>query len=163
MTLVTIDAVVNIASHLRVREIRRVVVAVATSALEDGIVVGVDMTGRANAVRIAVGNWKLCVLRVVEGCSSPGCRGVTGLACGREELWLCRVHRTRRVVVIRLMATDTSCWERCVVVVNVAIDAGARRHGVRTGERERRIVVVKRSVGPDNRVVTDVAGGREPG
>lgn len=43
MALVTIDAVVNIAADIRVLEIGSIIAAVASGALEDGIVVRVDM------------------------------------------------------------------------------------------------------------------------
>ena len=52
--------------------------------------------------------------------------------------------RVRRVVVIRLMAADASSRQRGVVSVDVAISALPRRNGMRSGQRERCVVVVER-------------------
>jgi len=142
-------------------EIGRVVVAVATGALEDGIVVRVDVARGAHAVGIPVIDGELRILRVIERGASPRCRVVTRLARGGEELRLRRVTRIGRVVVISLVAADASNRQRGVVVVHVAVGADTRRHGVRSRQRERRIVVVEGGIGPDCSVVAQIALLRE--
>ena len=137
--------------------------AMATGALEDGIVVRVGVAGGAHVVGIAVIGRERRVLRVVEGGARPGRRVVTVLARRREELRLRRVSRVRRVVVIGLVAADAGRRQRRVVVVDVAVGAHPRRHRVRAGQGERRGVVVKRGVRPDRRVMAQFAGGREAG
>ena len=67
--------------------------------------------------------------------------------------------RIRRVVVIRLVATDTSRRQRRVVVVHVAHRARDRR--VEAGQRERRVVVIEGRIRPQHGVVAQFAGGRE--
>ena len=141
--MIAIDAVVDIARDVVVLEILGVIVAVATRALEDGIVVRIDVARRAHAVGIPVIDRELRVLRVIECSPGPGGRVVTGLARGREKLRLRRVTRIGRVVVIGLVATDARDGQRGVVVVDVAIGADARRHRVRSGQRERGVVVVE--------------------
>jgi hypothetical protein len=54
MTLVAVDAVVHISRHVLMTEVRRVVVSVATSALEHGVVIGIRMARRTDIVRVAV-------------------------------------------------------------------------------------------------------------
>ena len=161
VALVAINAVVDIARHLIVLEVVRVVSAVASGALEHRIVIGVRVAGGAHSARIAVSDGEGRVLRMVEGRASPCCRVVARLARCREKLRLCRVTGIRRVVVVRLMTSDARCRQRCEVVVDVAIGALPRRHGVRAGERERRVVVVKRGIGPHRRVVAQFACGRK--
>ena len=67
MALIAVDTVVHIPVHLRVAEVVGVVASVATCALKDGIVAGVDVAGRAHARCTAMVRGKLRVLRVVEG------------------------------------------------------------------------------------------------
>ena len=67
MALIAVDTVVHIPVHLRVAEVVGVVASVATCALKDGIVAGVDVAGRAHAHCTAMVRRKLRVLRVVEG------------------------------------------------------------------------------------------------
>jgi len=83
------------------------------------------------------------------------------LASRREELRLRRVSRIRRVVVIRLVATNASGRQRRVIVVDVTVDAHTRWRSVHAGKRERSVVVVKHSVRPQHRVVTQFASRRE--
>ena len=45
----------------------------------------------------------------------------------------------RGIVVVGLMAADARRIRNAVVIVDVAIGAGARRNCVRTGEREARL------------------------
>lgn len=97
------------------------------------------------------------VLGVVEGCLQPVGRVVTGLAGGRKELRLCRVSRITGGVVVGLMTSDAIGRERCVVVVDVAIGTQARGNGVHAGEGERGVVVIEDAVGPEIRVVAQLA------
>ena len=157
MALVAVDAVVDVARHLIVLEIVGVIAAMAAGALEDRVVVRVRVARRTHAARIAVVRGELCVLRVIEGSASPRGGVVAGLARCGEELRLCRVARIRRVVVVGLVAPDARRRQRGVVVVHVAIGAHARRHRMRTGQGEGSVVVVEGRVGPDGRVVADLA------
>ena len=161
--MITVNAVVDVSGHIVVLEVVRVISAMTACALEDGVIIGIGMACRADVVRIAVARRELGVLRMVERSPGPGGGVVTSLARSREELWLLGVPRVRRVVVISLMASDASGWQRSVVVVDVAIGANARRHRVRTGQREGSVVVVEGRVGPDGRVMTYLAGRRVSG
>ena len=143
MALVTIDTVVDIAANIRVLEIGGIIAAVASGALEDGIVVRIDMARGAHVVGVAMAGGELCVLRMVERGAGPGGGVVAGLARGGEELLLRRVTRVRGVVVVGLMAADTSRRQGRVVAVDVAVGAYPRRHGVRASQREGRVVVVE--------------------
>lgn len=48
VTLITVDAVVDISRHVVVVEVIRVVAAMTARALEHGVVIRVDMAGGAN-------------------------------------------------------------------------------------------------------------------
>jgi len=143
VTLVTVDAVVDIPRHVVVLEIVRVIATMASRALEDGVVVRVDMAGRANSARIAVVDRELRVLRMVERGAGPSRRVVTILAGGREELRLCSMARVRGVVVVGLVTANARGWQRRVVVIDVAIRALPRWNRVRTCEGKGRVVVVE--------------------
>ncbi len=101
------------------------------------------------------------VLSVIECGTGPCRRVVAGLAGGGEELWLRRVSRIRRVVVIRLVAPNTSDRQSGVVSVHMAIRALPWRRRVGAGQREGCVVVVEGGVGPDRGVVAQLAGCRE--
>ena len=161
MTLVTINAVVDIPSDVVMVEIVGVVSAMTTGALEYGIVVRVGMAGRAHVVRIPMAGRKRRVLGVVEVGAGPGRRVVAVLACRGEELLLRGVSRVRRIVVIGLVAANAGDWQSCVIAVDVAIGASPWRHCVRACQRERRRVVVKGGVRPNSCVVAQLARGRE--
>ena len=154
MTLVTVDAVVDIPRHVVVLEIVRVIAAMASRALEDGVIVRVDVAGRANSARIAVVNRELRVLCMVERGAGPCRRVVTVLAGGREELRLRSMARVRRVVVVSLMAANADGGQGRVIVVDVAIRALPRWDRVRACEGKGCVVVVEGGVCPDRRVVT---------
>ena len=111
------------------------------------------MARGANAVCVAMVNRELCVLRVIEGRTRPGGRGVASRAGSREELRLRGVAGIRGVVVIGLMATDAGRRQRGVVAVDVAIGALAWRDRMRSGQGERRVVVVEGGIGPSRRVM----------
>ncbi len=121
------------------------------------------MARGANTVCVAVCGWELRVLRMVEGCTRPRCCVVATLAGSGEKLWLSRVAGIGRVVVVGLMATDAGSGKSGVVVVDMAIRADARRHQVRTCKGEGRVVVIESGVGPDARIVAQLARCRESG
>jgi len=161
VTLVAINAVEDISRHLIVLEIVRIVSAMASRALEHGVVIGVRVARRAHSARIAMTGWERRVLRMVECCSRPRRRVVACLASCREKLRLRCVAGIRRVVVVRLMTSDARRRQRRVVVVDVAIGTLPRRYSVRAGQRERRVVVVKGGIGPYRRVMAQFTRGRE--
>ena len=119
------------------------------------------MAGGANVVSASMAGWERRVLGVIERRSRPGCGCVTSLARGREELRLRLVARIRGVVVIGLVATNTRDRQSRVVPVYVAVCALARRHCVRTGQRECRVGVIEGGVGPDCGVVAQLTRGGE--
>ncbi len=136
VTLVTINAVVDVSRHIVVMEIGGVVSAVTACALEHGIVTRVCMARRANATGVAMRGRELRVLRVIECGVRPGCRGVASRTRSRREergVLRRRVGRIGRVVVIRLMAADTRGRQRGVVAVDVTVRARARRNCVLAG------------------------------
>ena len=61
------------------------------------------------------------------------------------------------------MTAHASGAGQVVIVVNVAIDALARRHGMRTGQNESGRGVIELSISPGHGIVTLLAGGRESG
>ena len=154
MTLVTVDAVVDIARHIVVLEVLRVIAAMTSSALEDGVVVRIGVARRAHIAGIAVAGREWRILRVVKAGAAPGRGVVAVLASRREELRLCRMPGICRVVVIRLVAPDARRGQRRVIVVDVAVGTNARRHGVGAGKGEGRVVVIKGRVSPHRGVVT---------
>jgi len=119
------------------------------------------MAGGAYVVSASMAGWEWRVLDVVECRASPGSRCVTSLTGGREELGLRLVARVRGVVVIRLVAADTRDRQSRVVPVYVAVRALARRHCVRTSQRECRVGVIEGGVGPDCGVVAQLTRGWE--
>jgi hypothetical protein len=130
VTLIAVDAVVDISRHVVVLEIIRVVATMAAGALEHGVVVRIDVARRANIAGAAVASRKLRVLPMVERGVSPSRGGVAVLARGREELRLRRMAWVRRVAVVLLVAANTGRRQRRVIVVDVTIAALARWHSV---------------------------------
>ena len=131
MTLVTVDAVVDISRHLIVLEVVWVVASVAAGALEDRVVVRVDVAGRANIARSAMVRGELRVLGVIKRGVGPGSCVVTVLACLRKELRLRRMARVGRVVVVGGVAAVAIGRQRRVVVVDVAVAADTRGYLMR--------------------------------
>ena len=121
------------------------------------------MARRAHAVGVAMVNRELRVLRVVERRVQPVASAVAVLARRREELRLRRMSRIGRAVVIRLVTANARRWKRLVVIVDVAVGASPRRYHVRSGQWERRVVVIECCVRPVDRVVAELTGGREAG
>lgn len=130
MALIAVDAVVDIARDVVVVEVVGVVPSVAPGALKNRVVVRVGVAGGAHVVRVTVVRRERRVLSVVEGRASPTGRVMAVLARGREELGLRRVSGIRRIVVVRLMASDASSRQRCVVAIDVTIATLAGRHEV---------------------------------
>ena len=163
MALIAINTVVDIPADIRVVEIGRVIVAMATGALEDGVVVRINVARGAHVIRIAVSGRELRVLRVIKRGAGPRRGVVAGRARGREELRLRLVAGVRRVVVVRLVAADARDRQRRVIVVDVAVRANPWRHKVRARQGECGVVVVEGGVRPDCGVVAQFARGREAG
>ena len=160
MALVAVHAVVHISLNALVILIR-LRFRVAVSALENRVVVRIRMARRTHSIRVAMVNRELRVLRVIERRILP-VRGVMAvLASGREKLWLRRMSRIRRLVVIRLVATDAGGRQRGVVVVDVAVGARPRGYRMRSRQRKRRVVVIERRIRPRDSVMTKLASGRE--
>lgn len=162
MALVTVNAVVDVSRHFLVLEVVRIVIPVASRALEYGIVIRIDMARRADVVRVAMTRRELRVLLMVKRRVVPVRCVVAVLASRREELRLCLMSRIRRVVVIGRMAAVAVCRQSRVVVVDVAIHAMPWRCLMRTSERESSVVVIERRICPIQRVMAKLAGRREP-
>lgn len=158
MALVAIRAVVDIPTDIGMLEIRCIIVAMATGALEHRVIARVGVAGCTNAVRVAVIRWEV---RVIERGSGPTGRGVAGIASRRETSG--RVIGIGRPRVIRLVTAVASRGQRRVVVVHVALHAGHVRRVI-SGQRECRGVVIEGGTGPIRRRpgrVASVARGRE--
>ena len=100
---------------------------------------------------------------MIERRTCPGTGVVAVLARCGEELRLRRMAGVCAVVVIRLMAADTGSRQSRVIAVDVAIYAFSRWDQVRSGQRECRVVVIKRRIRPDHRVMAHLACCREAG
>ena len=163
MTLITIDAVVDVSRHLVVMEIVCIISPMTAGALEYRVIVRIRMTRRAHTIGVAVRCRELRVLRVVEASPRPCGRVVAGLARGREELRLRRMARVRSVVVIGLMAANARDRQCRVVIVDVTIGALSRWDSVRSSQRKCGVVVIKSRIRPEGCVVTQIALLRESG
>jgi len=108
-----------------------------------------------------VRGWEGCVLRMIEACIQPCRSAVAVLTSCREELWLRGVSRIRRLVVIRLVATDAGCRQRRVIVIHMAIRALARWNSMQARQRKNRVVVIERRIRPRDGVVANFALLRE--
>ena len=96
---------------------------------------------------------------VIECCVHPVC-GVVALVAGLREVRR-DVIRVRRALEVLQVATDASCRIQSVIIVDVAISAGAWRHRVQASQGEPRGGVVEFPIGPLRRIVTLLASGRE--
>ena len=117
--------------------------AVGAGARRDGVQSGQDKAGSG----------------VIKVCVGPQ-HGVVTLLTGRREARM--GDRRGGIVEVRLVATDARCNRNAVVVVGVTIGALARRHHMRTGQREARLGVIESCGLPGRGVVTGIAGLREP-
>ena len=161
VTLVAIDAVVDITRNVRMTEVSGVIASMTTRALKHRIVVRIGVAGCADVIRVTVTGGESRVLRMVERRPSPSSRIVAVLTGGGEELLLRRMARIGGAIVVALVAADTGSRQGRVIVVDVAICALARRHYVRPRQREGCGVVIERGVGPDRSAVTELARGGE--
>ena len=155
VTLVTIHAVVNVPADIGVTEVGCVIVAVATSALEHRIVTRVRMAGCANPIRVPVIGREV---RVIERRSRPARGRVAGIARRREAGGL--VIRIRCALVVRLVASVTSCRQRRVVVVHVALRTGHVGRVI-PRQRERGRTVIESRALPVREIVAGIARRRE--
>ena len=136
VALVAVHAVVDIPTNVGMLEIGCVIVAVATGALEHGVVARVRVAGCANTVCVAVIRREVSV---IERGSGPAGRGVAGIASRREASGL--VIGIRGPVVIRLVTSIAGRWQRRVVVVHVALHAGHVRRVISRQRESRRVVI----------------------
>lgn len=137
MALVAIHAVVYIASHALVILVG-LRLQVAVSAGEDRIIVRVGVTSTANAVGAAVVGGEPSV---IERSVGPDFGVMASRASGREPS--CNVVRVVGPLVIRLVTAVAVGRQSRPVVVDVAVGADTRGDGVRAGQRESRLAVVK--------------------
>ena len=119
MALVAVNAVVDVPTNVGMTEIRCIIVAMATGALEHRVVTRIRMAGRANTIRIPMVRREV---GVVERRPCP-CSG--GMACvaSRREASGCVVW-IGGPLVVRIVATVTVGRQCRVVVIHVALRAG---------------------------------------
>ena len=115
------------------------------------------MAGRANTGRVAVIDTPPSVAK---GRSCPRRCCMTSRASSRKDCWRRFVDGVRRGVVIRRVAAITRRRQRRVVAVYMATGASHRRVGAR--QRKRCGAVIELAVCPQDRVVAQLARGREP-
>ena len=167
MALVAVSAVVHVPVHVRVLKIGGVVIAMAARALEDRIVSTINVTGRALAVGVAMGDEELGVVGMRERRAGPraAAHAVAGSALGDGEERGVHARGMGRVggpVVVGLMAGAARVAVQVVVAVDVTVSAYPWRNGVQSDQGETRVVVIKGGVCPVDRVVAGFAGGGEP-
>lgn len=153
VALVAIGTVVDVIPHA-LMVLVSLGLRVTTGTREDAVVRRVCVAGSAQAVGTTVAGREP---GVVKGGSRPSRRGVARRARGGESC--SRVVRVRRILIIRLVAGIAVGGNRAVVVVNVAVGAG--HCGMRSRQRERRVVVIERGGNPRARGVAQVALLRE--
>jgi len=153
MALIAIRAVIDIAADTLMVRVG-LALSVTVRTLEHRVIVGIGMASRTDACGSAM------VRRepgVVEGGSKPARRGVTGLA-GRREA--CRyVIGIRSALIDAFVARVAIGRNAGVVVVDVTV--GASHAGMRAGQREWRVVVIKARWNPRCGGVADFALLRE--
>lgn len=142
MALVTVRAVVDIPTDIGMLEIRRVIVAMTTGALEHGVVARIRVAGGTNTIRVAVIRGEV---RVIERGSGP-CGGRMAGVTGRREASRL-VIGVGGPIVVGGMATIAGRWQRRVVVVHVALRAGHVRRVI-SRQRECRGVVIEGGARP---------------
>jgi len=146
----------------RVRRIVRrgviiLVAGVAQRAIERVVVVDVAIRAltRRHSMR---SRQRETSARMVKLAISPEHRIVTAFARGRETRM---GNGSGCASIIFLVAGVTRGARQVVVVVDMAIGALPRRHGMRSGQRESGAVVVEGRIQPGSRVVTRGARLRE--
>ena len=123
MTLIAIHAVIDIIWIALMCRIG-LRLAVAICALEDRIVGGIGVAGRANTISAAVGYRPP---GMVERCAGPRRGVVARCASCRENGWRGFMNRIRGRVVVCLVASVAGRWKCGVVIVDVAGGAGDLR------------------------------------
>lgn len=156
MALVTVRAVVDIPTDIGMLEIRRVIVAMTTGALEHGVVARIRVAGGTNTIRVAVIRGEV---RVIERGSGP-CGGRMAGVTGRREASRL-VIGVGGPIVVGGMATIAGRWQRRVVVVHVALRA--LHAGVRAREWKCSLGMIKCCRHPCRGGVADLAGLWDPG
>jgi len=147
----------------RMTRIRRVVVVrlVAANARRGQgrvIVVDVAIAALARWDSVQAGQGK-CGVGVIECGIGPDSRVMTDLTgCGEAR---CRMRWIVRAGVILLMARVAQNAVQSVVVVDVAIAAQPRRHGVITRQLKTGRRMIEFAVGPEHSVVARLARGGE--
>lgn len=153
MALVAIHTVVDVSANISVVGVR-VSFGVAIRALESAVVARIGMAGGADPVSIAVVGGEPSV---IENGAQPTCGRMAGGA-GRGETSGDVVGIIGSLIVGFVTAVAVG-RQSGVVVVYVTVGAGDA--GVRTGQRERRVVVIEGRWGPCGGAVADVALLRE--
>ena len=157
MTLVTVDAVVDVSPISRMASIGRGLgVARAIRARKNRVIVCIRVASGAHAVGVAVVNVPPAV-----GKSGTGPRsGVVASSAGRGENGRrSLMDGIRGAVVSGGVAAVAVGGQRGVVVVDVAVRAWNLE--VETRERKRSRGVVKRPVGPQSCIVAELASRGE--
>jgi len=123
------------------------------------VVIGMAIGARPRRHHVRSGQRERRVV-VIEGRIRPERCVVTKLA-GRREAGV--RHRTGRIVEVGLVTRNAERTLQGVVIGNVAVGAGSRRHHMRARQREARGRVIELRVGPLHGVMTLLARGREAG
>lgn len=129
----------------------------ASRAVQAVVIVDMAIGASARRVRMHAGQRETGG-GVIEMAVSP-LHGVVALLASRREPRM--RDRSCRVVVIGLVTANTRRAGQVVIVVDVAISALARRHGVATGEKEPGRRVVELGIQPVVGAVAGVALSRE--
>jgi len=153
MALVAINAVKHVAAYATVPRVRRRG-GMASGALKNRIVTGIGVAGRTDTLGVAVANGKP---GVIERRSGPN-RSCVARITGRREPGG-RVVGIVGPLVVHLVTGITVGRKSGVVVVHVTTRAG--RAGVRAAQRKPRVVMIKRTLGPNHGVVAHLAVGRK--
>jgi len=159
----------RVASLAGSRETRRGVVRVGRALIValmtrvtvsgDSRVVVVDVTVGTGNRGVCASQWEGRVV-MVEGGVSPG-HGVMAHVAGGRKPQGDMVHRTKRVVIVGLVARDTGRAAQLVVIVDVALRA--LQCGVGAGEGKAGGGVVELAVSPDHGVMATVASSGKTG
>ena len=124
------------------------------------IVIVVDVAVRALSRRDSVGTSKRETRAVVvEGSVEPG-RSAVARVTGLREI-ACNVIRIGRALKVLQVATDARGGVQAVVVIDMAVGAQSRRHGMHASQREAGGGVIELAICPGNGVVAIGACGRE--
>lgn len=155
MAVIAIHTVVDVSTHALMLVVGPRL-RMAVRALEDAVVVRIGMAGRTNPVCIAM-------IDVEPSVIESGSQPARGRMAGRTARWESRryVIRIRRALVVHLVTAIAVGGDSGVVFVHVA--TCTRHGGVRTGQRERSVVMVEGGRSPCRRAVAHIALLWEPG